>query len=397
MNIVLVCFFLSSQNAVFGQEVRGTDISTEEKIEVLERNIDELAGVLKVLDDYVRNTLKRGDDGITEKRVDTLEEHSKMADMLHTKRTCQEYSSYGFTTSGEYNIDPDGAFAGHPPFRVYCDFETSTTEVMHDKETKIKIENCPEEMCFHLDVNYTGTTEQIIALMELSDTCHQRITFDCFSAPFSHNGVTIGALRDREERHFAHVCDCKIANNCTEEEMCNCDAYIVPQLQQDLATVRNTSILPIKGFDYGNLKYSMQTAAITIGRMKCQGKKQIDGDEVSASCKNLKLHGIKQSGYQILNNQSIAFCEMQESNNIQRDVGKFLLADQLNAEIGILKNSFEGEIAMMKKAFDKKHIELENRIGELEEENTGLKQTLEATKSEMNTLKQGLGELDTMR
>ena len=40
---------------------------------------------------------------------------------------------------------------------------------------------------------------------------------------------------------------------------------------------------------------------------------------------------------------------------------------------------------------------LENRIGELEEENTDLKQTLEATKLEMNTLKEGLGELATMK
>ncbi len=49
--------------------------------------------------------------GLTiEERVEHLEELSK----IKTLRTCHELAQHGITTSGKYNIDPDGDQIGNP-------------------------------------------------------------------------------------------------------------------------------------------------------------------------------------------------------------------------------------------------------------------------------------------
>ena len=62
---------------------------------------------------------------ILEDRVEKLEELAKVG----TLRTCAEYAQYGLKTSGLYMVDPDGPLLGHPPFQVFCNFDSGTTRI----------------------------------------------------------------------------------------------------------------------------------------------------------------------------------------------------------------------------------------------------------------------------
>ena len=48
-------------------------------------------------------------------RVAKLEELAK----VNVLRSCAEYSQFGFSTSGLYMVDPDGALLGEQPFQVF--------------------------------------------------------------------------------------------------------------------------------------------------------------------------------------------------------------------------------------------------------------------------------------
>ena len=68
--------------------------------------------------------------------------------------------------------------------------------------------------------------------------------------------------------------------------------------------------LPITGFVYGEMKYQSQFAAIEISRMICKGQKKIEPNELMDSCSNLKTSGVTASGSYVLNDKSVAFCDM---------------------------------------------------------------------------------------
>ena len=74
--------------------------------------------------------------------------------------------------------------------------------------------------------------------------------------------------------------------------------------------ITNSSALPITGFLYGNLVHEIQYAAITVGRMLCEGRKRVASDSLMDSCSKMKLDGITTSGNYVLNNNSVSFCDM---------------------------------------------------------------------------------------
>jgi len=41
----------------------------------------------------------------------------------------------------------DGDMIGQPPIEVLCDFESKTTQVLHDHGYEVKIEHCEEIGC----------------------------------------------------------------------------------------------------------------------------------------------------------------------------------------------------------------------------------------------------------
>jgi len=272
-----------------------------------------------------------------EERVEKLEDLAK----VQTLRSCQEYYDNGITTSGYYSVDPDGTLIGDVSFVVYCKFnydgKQAVTEILHDKDFMLEIEHCPSPFCFQLDVTYSGSIGQISTLKDISDTCYQQITFDCFLSPLDVNGDPVGVWLDKdgnEQVYFdgnnegLHTCSCGAYNNCSDTEhglLCNCDAAQIPLVQEDSGVITNVDALPITGFRYGDLKYQTQFASVHIGKLLCEGKKTVKPENLMDSCVNLKLDGVTQSGNFILNDQSVSYCEMTKKitdPDIQRHVGR---------------------------------------------------------------------------
>jgi len=267
-----------------------------------------------------------------EERLDHLEDLSK----IHTLRTCEEYRQYGISTSGFFDIDPDGPLIGYEPFQVFCNFESGSTELLHNHDGEVvEVERCPDEKCYRLDLTYNTQKEQIIALKQLSETCSQYIGFDCFLSQLSVNDHPIGTwlnINGNEEvyytgaHHDEHLCACAENDECSGSEeglTCNCD-YSIPNTQSDNGTITDVSALPITGFVYGKMEYPSQFAAISIGRLQCQGMKKIETKDVTATCANMKISGGYQSGNYILQDSSVAFCNMDmdlEDENIQTHIG----------------------------------------------------------------------------
>ena len=204
-----------------------------------------------------------------EERVEKLEELSK----IKALRSCHEYGMYGITTSGTFTIDPDGDLLGGKPFDVYCNFgddgNQAITEVSHDQDFVVEISPCPTPKCYQLDVSYFAPMSQIDTLKDISETCTQSISFNCFLSALSVNENPIGVWLNKEggeEFYFVgdnsgeHICSCGLTQDCSDSEnglLCNCDAQI-PVVQNDTGIITSQSALPITGFRYGDMKYESQ-------------------------------------------------------------------------------------------------------------------------------------------
>jgi len=197
--------------------------------------------------------------------------------------------------------------------------------------------------CFRLDLNYNAPMDQIAALKDISQTCTQFIKFDCFLSGLSTLNHAIGTWLNKdgqEEEYFVgsnhgqHVCSCGVDNSCSGSDSdfkCNCDNPIT-LLQQDNGTLTDASALPVTGFLYGEMPYPSQFAAITIGRLQCEGAKDILPEDIMDSCANLKTFGVSQSGNYVLNDNKVSFCDMSKAasdQDIQRHIGSLTYTDVL--------------------------------------------------------------------
>ena len=81
---------------------------------------------------------------------------------------------------------------------MYCDFESQTTQVLHDSEFQIKIEHCEEIGCAVYNLSYSAPMDQIQSLIQLSDSCSQSLVYGCFLAPLQEEGVDLGFWADKE-------------------------------------------------------------------------------------------------------------------------------------------------------------------------------------------------------
>ena len=175
--------------------------------------------------------------------------------------TCEHWAMYGANQNGEYLVDPDGDMHGDPPFMAYCDFSTKSTEVLHDSEDQISFPRCSGTGCRHEHlITYQATDTQIESLKSLSQGCKQSITFGCFLAPMKWYSVHHGWWTDRSGN----------PQYCTD---CQCNSK-KPVWMEDEISTEDFNLLPMKSFVYGPLKYDLQRANVSIGRLSCSGLKE---------------------------------------------------------------------------------------------------------------------------
>ena len=318
-----------------GNATKGSESDVEYVQNVIQALLNRIATLEERLDNSEKSIseLKKTEvlDIPIEDRVEKLEQMSK----YKTLRSCQEMSNRGVTLSGLYDIDPDGEGIGHEPIKVYCDFNTGSTQILHDKEDVIKIEKCDQIGCAVYELNYLAPKQQIEALMSLSESCYQDLDFGCFMAPLRFDEFDHGFWTDKDGNAQAffngnnpglHTCKCGEDQSCLDPLLaCNCDAKS-PVWALDSGRITAKDLLPIQSFSYGPLIYDLERANVTIGRLICSGTTKPGTDSVS--CNSLKLDGIVNSGIYALQDENqaprLGYCDMSSGgylNDLERSIG----------------------------------------------------------------------------
>ena len=306
-------------------ESNNFDINVEDKISNLERVLFDLTSMMKkeeiknkVLEQRVlkvelkNEVLEKKNQNLEKTNKDINDELSYLKELskLNVVRTCEEMADYGVNQSNFYLVDPDGPLLGEEPIRVYCDFSEGSvsTIISHDSEVKIEVGHCTDPGCYSRQITYDAPMEQIQSLIELSNTCSQEITYNCFLSPLQDEGVNYGFWKDKNgedqiywtDSHFGeHVCSCHYTEEgCLDEETlgntCNCDSNKPSELS-DVGIITNSSALPIMELRFGGLEFDAQSAFHTLGKLSCHGKRT--NEPKPASCSSLKRNGYFKSGF----------------------------------------------------------------------------------------------------
>ena len=70
---------------------------------------------------------------------------------------------------------------GKPPFKAFCKFPEQTLIV--GQEISVDVVHCDNDFCFEHPLNYDVAEEQFDKLLEVSSTCSQSLTLQCFLSP----------------------------------------------------------------------------------------------------------------------------------------------------------------------------------------------------------------------
>ncbi|XP_046451016.1 uncharacterized protein LOC124199278 [Daphnia pulex] len=244
-------------------------------------------------------------------------------------RTCQDARSADPSlSSGMYWIDPDGQGVGDAPIQVYCDMASGSTSVLHDSESPMDVGHCTDPGCYSRAVNYSATSRQMSALVELSNECHQSIKYDCYFAIFEFDNIAYSWWNDKNgnEKYFwagmntdVHTCQCGIDGNCVEASTkCNCDSSAPVQLVDD-GVIADKSVLPITRLNFGRTQLASSSGVHTLGRFECTGQVTVSG--MATSCLDLWRIGHTLSGlYSVVGTNMVesVYCDF---TKIPSDVG----------------------------------------------------------------------------
>jgi len=185
---------------------------------------------------------------------------------------------------------------------LYCDMEKGVTEIGHDQLGAQTVTWCRDAGCFNLSLTYDVPMEQVQALIAMSDTCKQQITFECKLAPLKNAafGVKYGWWTNQrgEKKFFFDGADeeSEVCSMATNEGVCNCDISLVPLWNSDTGKITAKASLPIKEFHYGGFFSEHQAARVSIGKLACSGKSK-DPPDLLSTCSSLKKSGASSNGF----------------------------------------------------------------------------------------------------
>ena len=130
-------------------------------------------------------------------------DHLKEVTKVKAFRSCEELRQQGLQNDGDYPVDPDGELVGEKPIQVSCEADTGTTVV--GGEMKATLEACEGDACSKIKFNYTQSMSQMKALIGISETCSQNISFRCFGSPLKVGTKNLGYWLDHhgKKKYFS--------------------------------------------------------------------------------------------------------------------------------------------------------------------------------------------------
>ncbi|KAG2458456.1 FAKD3 protein, partial [Polypterus senegalus] len=198
--------------------------------------------------------------------------------------SCAALKVAGFTKSGRYVIDPDGAGKGVSQFEVSCDMisdpVTGITLVSHDSETRMRVAPCESPGCYGRELNYEASLTQLNALTKVSRCCEQFVKLDCRHIRFLQSGWGWWVSWDGHKMldwGGAEVNSSSCACGMTGPgRLCNCDSNDVIW-RTDEGYLRHKSSLPVKAVHFGDTQDApLEMAFHTVGKLTCKGRAMSD-------------------------------------------------------------------------------------------------------------------------
>ncbi|CAG0889760.1 unnamed protein product [Darwinula stevensoni] len=330
---LLVVALIASTECSSGKKLAPNSVSNPKSVADLEEIISTM--MTKIEDLAKENTqlklditqLKVNDEkmkSLVENTVENRLQYLEAVTRQITPPTCETLASLGVTRTGTYLVDPDGVLRGDPPIQVLCDMKTDpvSTIVLHDAMENTEIDHCPDPGCYSRGIAYHASMKQMQALIEQSESCEQKIRYDCFSTALTTSNTDYAWWVDRHEEpqyYWAgahageHVCSCGLTENCIDPTLpCNCDAE-APEWESDEGAITNGTALPITELRFGGLQFDGQKANHTLGGLICQGK-AASPDNPAESCSSLRKAGHTHAGYYLISTKEgrldVVFCRM---------------------------------------------------------------------------------------
>ena len=136
---------------------------------------------------------------------------------------------------------------GQIPIKAHCSLPDGVTKI--GDELEIEISHCGSQDYFTHEINYDSVTiDQIIALIQSSTECYQKIEYHCLSTPLAVSvsksaGEKMLSLMDRNGTEYWP----ESLGNLKPK---SCD-HIYPQWMKSVEYIKDMDVLPITGFSYG--------------------------------------------------------------------------------------------------------------------------------------------------
>ncbi|XP_057368460.1 uncharacterized protein LOC130689541 [Daphnia carinata] len=257
--------------------------------ETLERKVDQLEAKVKKQDSILA-VLEKGHRPLKDS-VDINQHRRHNA----TLRTCHEiHVANPSYTSGMYWIDPDGHGIGDPPIHVHCDmvhktnnvtkgaegFQSGMTSILHDSESKKDIGNCTEPGCYSRQIKHYASERQIAALIQLSSSCTQNISYHCRNTPLNYNGIAYAWWNGKDgQKH-------EFSDWLTSCEQLSGKKYAIN------GVIRGER-LPITRVHFSNPFQG--SGQYTVSRLRCSGKAKVE--PMPTSCDDLWRMGHTLNGF----------------------------------------------------------------------------------------------------
>ncbi|XP_069891740.1 contactin-associated protein-like 3 [Dipodomys merriami] len=194
------------------------------------------------------------------------------------EQSCEAHKYQGKDSSGLYYIDSDGSGPLGPAL-VYCNMtDTVWTSAQHNGSHLVRVKGLQGDHPQPVRFKYRASMDQLQAIVNHADHCHQELTFHCKKPGLSehHGGSPVTWWVGTNETHTyslpnAQNCTCGLEGNCIDPQYhCNCDAD-QNEWTSDTVVLSHKEHLPVTQIVMTDTDRPHYEAAYSLGPLLCQG------------------------------------------------------------------------------------------------------------------------------
>ncbi|XP_055708283.1 neurexin-4 isoform X1 [Phlebotomus papatasi] len=188
------------------------------------------------------------------------------------------------------NIDVDGS-GPLKPFPVTCEFYADgrvITVLSHSQEHSTTVDGFQEPGSYRQDIIYEAELPEIMALLNRSHTCWQRLSYACRSSrlmnspsdELNFHPYAWWVSRNNQRMNYwaggvpgSRRCECGVWGTCYDPtKWCNCDSNYYNWLE-DSGELREKEHLPVKAVQFGDTGTPLDEkfGRYTLGPLMCEG------------------------------------------------------------------------------------------------------------------------------